>query len=268
MGADLLEIDFRWTQASAPVEQISGMSESLADGLVSRFTEAWRHEAEAARDLGNFPGRVFQKRASLFRSKRDFLLRVIPRDLQIYSVSSGSHTGKDKRADFLLVYVRPGEDQDCLHVCAALLSARDANVESIRILSITRHALVRLFQRLKTSNDKDVLREVAFAVQTYVAWGNFYQNVLATPKILVPTPEGALVVQRDERDDGFACIGKTWISDARMHDSERKLAVVMKAREEAGFVLMANDRYVVISDQRLQGGRSSEAAFSCIRSQL
>lgn len=263
-GAPVIRLDFRWTDVPTDSEPIAGMSESLAEGLVTRFVEQWRERHEAA--LARHPPPAMLKRAAYYRKLCEWLRQSVPSELRIQGFAEGDQSGLDKRAWYLVLYWRPDAAGQRLRVEAIRVNGR-GDVSGGHLLEITRHALVRLFQRLKTSNPAYVLSEASSAVEAYHHASPLHREVLGLPEILVPTPHGAMLVARNDLDDdGPAVCAKTWISEARMDG--RRLGAVRAAREESGFVLMADGQLAVLSGRRLGGRASHQAVYDCIPSQL
>lgn len=254
--------DLRWTEEPLPSEPVSGMSESLAEGLVSRFVEDWRH---ADRDsLMRHPPPQTQKRAAAYRAYCQWLQRSVPSSLHIMTVRSGPQSGVDKSGCFALIHWQPARDDGWLYVAAQAVCANRPGVESVLLALVARHALMRLFHRLKTDDARVVLDELAPSVELYWNLGIYHKQALGRPVILLPTRRGAaLVAPHEESSTGV--FFKTWMTDQRMQDNPRRLRAVQRARAEHGFVLMIDGRYAVFSQQSLGQRSTQEAIRECAR---
>ena len=254
-----------WAMDQLNSEPVAGMSESLAEGLVSRFVKEW-NEADASARLGH-PPVLTVKRAAGYRRGCQWLENVVPRRLRVLSTHYGDRTGKDKSALFVLVHWQPEDQLDGVFVVASRLDARRLKPEMGAMLFVTRHALVRLFQRLKANDDAQVLAEMHSAIKTLYTRSKLIVSILERPEALLPTPRGALVIDGDATGQA-SCVGKTWMSDERMNGNPARLRAVRSAREEEGFVLMVDGRFVVLSRARVGELGSADAVQRCINAQL
>jgi hypothetical protein len=165
------------------------------------------------------------------------------------------------------VHWQPEDQLDGVFVVASRLDARRLEPEMGAMLFVTRHALVRLFQRLKTNDDAQVLAEMHSAIKTLYTRSKLIVSILERPEALLPTPRGALVIDGDVTGQA-SCVGKTWMSDERMNGNPARLRAVRSAREEDGFVLMVDGRFVVLSRARVGELGSADAVQRCINAQL
>jgi len=260
-------LDFRCADVNAGTEPVISMNETLAHGLVKRFVGQWSDLNLKALHQNKPP--ETQKRAAAYRAICKWLVRSVPEQLRIVEFLHGDQSGRDKRALFGVVYWEPDEECQWLRAVMRCASAR-GGLKSRELLGLSKHALVRLFQRLKTMEPAQVLSEASAAIRNYQPWHWVHEHVLGLPEILVPTPHGAMVLARKDdaaRRGGRVC-AKTWMSDARMVETAKRIGAVRSARSESGFVLIANGDFVVVSGKRLEGGRSHQDVYNCIRSQL
>jgi hypothetical protein len=254
--------DFTWTDTPPPSEPVSGMSESLARGLVTRFSDEWRRADIAA--LLRHPAPETQKRAAAYRANCAWLLRSVPPSLQVMTVRSGPQNGVDKAGRFVLFHWQPDERENWLYLVAQCVRANRPGVEEAIFALVSQHALMRVFMRLKTDDPRVVLDELATGVETYWDLGAYHKVALGRPVILLPTRRGAaLVAPRQETPTGV--FWKTWMTDERMQTNPRRLRAVERARAEHGFVLMVDGRYAVFSKDSLRQRSTQEAIQECVR---
>jgi len=242
-----VQYDLRWKMDGVPSEPVAGMSESLADGLVTRFIDEW-NRAEMSAAMRHEPPAT-TKRAAAYRALRTWLERAIPRELQIMTLRIGRQTGLEKSSAFFMFHWAPNPDRQWMSVLVSWVDARRANFEEGILLEVSRHALVRLFQRMKTTDARVVLEEAGEAITRYWEVSPIHRQALGRADILVPTQRGALAIGRDD-DSQKGCVAKTWISDTRMQIGSPRQRAVAAARDERGFVLMANGSFVVLSAKR------------------
>lgn len=260
-----LQLDFRWTAEPLSSEPVTGMSESLAEGLVSRFIDEWtRSDLEA---LDRHPPPLKQKRAAAYRAICAWLHRSVPPSLQIMTIRQGAQTGKEKAGAMALVHWQPEPSRKSLLVAVQTVSAHRPDVVSQMLVTVSRHALVRLFQRLKTDDPLVVLGELAQSMKSYWHFSLAHVDVFGRADIMVPTPRGAAAIGADDLTRSGTVV-KTWISDERMAERPTRLRAVQQARAEDGYVLMANGRFVVLSNESLNRRGTQEAILDCIRVQL
>lgn len=265
MKAPEMKLDFRWTAEPLNSEPVSGMSESLAEGLVSRFIDEWtRSDLEA---LDRHPPPLKQKRAAAYRAICAWLHRSVPPSLQIMTIRQGSQTGKEKAGAMALVHWQPDPRTKWLLVAVQTVSAHRPDVVSQMLVTISRHALVRLFQRLRTDDPVVVLDELAQSMKSYWHFSLAHIDVLGRADIMVPTRRGAAAIGADDLTRSGTVV-KTWISDERMAERPARLRAVQRARAEQGYVLMANGRFIVLSSESLNRRGTQEALLDCIRAQL
>lgn len=75
VNAPRLQLDFRWTAEPLSSEPVTGMSESLAEGLVSRFIDEWtRSDLEALADGSEHGYCVFRTGAAAL------VVEAVPKD--------------------------------------------------------------------------------------------------------------------------------------------------------------------------------------------
>jgi len=245
-----LRYDLTWTEAPRATDSLSGMSESLADGLVTRFVREWT-EADGEMALLHPPPQTI-KRAAGFRRLVTWLNATVPNALQLGKVKLGDQTGLSKDAMYFLLHFAPGDRRDWMEVAVTSVGARKVNVASGVLVRFSRHALVRLFQRLKTVDPAQVVAELAVAIRVFWTWRPLYLQLDDQPRILAPTPRGALVLVGDMELQGVV-VAKTWLSDERMSIDYAMARAVGQARDEGGFVLMADRSLAVVSSERLEG---------------
>jgi hypothetical protein len=241
------------------------MSESLAEGLVSRFVDEWtRSDLEA---LDRHPPPQKYKRAAAYRALCDWLQRSVPATMQILTLRLGPQTGKDKGGGMVLVHWQPDPRTKWLLVAVKVVSAHHPSVVSQLLVQVSRHALVRLFQRLRTDDPRLVLDELAQSMKSY--WHIYFTHtqLLGRADIMVPTRRGAVAIAADE-SNATDTVVKTWISDQRMEQSPDRLRAVKRARTEEGFVLMANGRFIVLSRESMKKRTTHEAISAVIQMQL
>jgi len=260
-----IDFDLKWREVERAPEPVQGMSESLATGLVNRFVKEWA-EADATAVLRRPPPQK-TKRAAAYRATVEWLRGSVPRNLHIEANQDGAQTGLDKSGAFYLMYWGPSPRAGWMEVVISFVLARKVGIETGVVLHVSHHALVRLFQRLKTADQLTVLAEARVAVQSFWIVQRVWLVQLARPDILIPSPGGALAIGADSESDRGA-VAKTWMSNARMAADPRRLTAVDSAREEGGFVLMADGHFVVVSAARAGAQPTGESLESCIRAQL
>jgi hypothetical protein len=252
--------DLRWTDEPLASEPVSGMSESLAHGLVTRFVEQWR-QADVV-SLMRHPPPLKQKRAAAYRANCAWLSRSVPKSLQIMVVRSGPQNGVDKSGRYALLHWEPADDEDWLIVGVQLVCANQPGVESRLLTLVSRHALVRAFQRLKTDDPRVVLDELAPSIELYWDLRPFHV-ALGRPIIMVPTRRGGVLVAPHEETPN-AVFFKTWISDERMVERPGRLRAMQRARAEKGMVLMVDGRFAVFSEASFRHSDTRQAIASCL----
>jgi hypothetical protein len=245
-------------------EGATSLSESLAHGLASKMAAGVRERTiRAAERVGGQA--ITVKRAAAYRSTRDRLKQMIPPSLMAmqYEVDG---SGKDKRGFYMSyswdtadAFERMGEIQKGseaeLILVSNLVRAKDSSVTTLPVCAISRHALMRLFYRLKTGDEAAVMVELKGLASALWTQSGTVRQASIEAELLIPTPHGAFVVVLDARRPG-ECIAKTWMSDARMMDNMRRLHAVFVARAERGMVVNHIGGFPVISEQRLQKNKA------------
>ena len=183
------------------------------------------------------------------------------------TVRQGAQSGKDKAGAMALVHWQPEPRTKWLLVAVQTVSAHRPDILSHLLVTVSRHALVRLFQRLRTSDPLVVLDELAQSMKTYWHFHLSHVDVFGRADIMVPTRRGAVAIGADESDP-VGTVVKTWISDERMQERPARLRAVQRARAEDGYVLMANARFIVLSNESLKQRVTQEAILDCVLAQL
>lgn len=239
-----------WVKDCVDRDPIPGMSETLAEGLVSRFITVWRDREMSSVQRAITPQTM--KRAAAYRATRDWVVRSVPRELFIFNAEFGASSGLDKRAMFLIAHWQPSSTRACLDAMVTRVFARDGQVDFLPILIVTRHALVRLFQRLRTADPDRLMHELNTAALSCMTLALSGRSVLSGHDFLVPTPSGAAIVNIDPTLAAVMAL-KTWLSDARMRDSPGRLKMVERARREKGLVVIVDDGFVLLSQAQARG---------------
>jgi hypothetical protein len=196
-------------QTSMPV-----FNESLARGLVQRTLRETSHRQVAAMqraDSAFAPTR--RRRGPVFRALVNFMDgcledRILVREL----------IGEGKHAHAHWLYWEVVASDDALRIGTAIIEARNPGIKEAELLRVSRHALQRLFQRLRTDDPTEALAELVPAALSAahlqakaIENGERYQVHLE-----VPTPLGDAVIVWDAEADCF--LVKTWIHRDSMND--------------------------------------------------
>lgn len=248
--------------AAAPGAVIAGVeglpcsvSESLAHGLVRRLANELGEESRQALRAAGLPTpRV--KRAVAYRTAVDFHLRAIPQGLRVAVFASGDLRGKSKDSMVAILHWGRNDISDD-HLCLQLtqVDARRVNSETMSLCQVTRHAVMRLFFRLRTTDQDAVMRELSdMAVQAFCSTP-LLGALSDEAQVLVPSKNGAFALARNAY--GFPpIVVKTWMSDERMQDNMHRLHAVRHARsEQNGLVVNLGPRFPIVSQTRLQAAR-------------
>ncbi len=250
--------DLRIRDATREDDAICSVSESLAHGLVTRLTT----EIELVRKLLDSNTQLEgpkAKRAAAYRSTKAYLERAIPADLVVHRHSRGDQSGKDKDGRYLVTHwgmlyqafdaAKP--DIDRLELAFTAVEARHATLWSERMCVVTRHAIMRLFFRLRTTKQAEVLAELRDLGDSFFRFLLVLRRLTWEAELLVPSARGAFVIRRDRQgDSGFAVV--TWMSDERMTDNMRRHDAVVRARSERGLVVNFPNAFSIISSPRLE----------------
>lgn len=241
------------------------MSESLAHGLVSRLTAGAMRRHEAVRSRVH--DRHTVKRAASYRLAREYIRNCVPAELRALELESGDRSGKSKDAHYTLLHwdspkvfldqvggtanYIPRNDSGDLLLVSCTVDSRHTRVSYSPVMTVGRHALMRLFFRLRTIEQAPVLQEMRELVDCFMR--HFQIAYLLGPgaNLLMPTTHGAFVVTRmRERPDELFI--KTWMNDDRMVDNVRRQKAVIRARNEQGIVLNELGAFPIISKQRFE----------------
>lgn len=247
-----------------PSEGATSISESLAYGLASKMAAGVRERTIGAAARVRSPVKT-AKRAAAYRGTRDRVKQMVPDVLRVneYEVDE---SGKDKHGFYMLDYWdtadafdRLGENRKAnegeLMLICTTVRAKDSSVRTVPVCSISRHALMRLFYRLKTSDEAVVMAELRSLASALWHQPGVLRQASIEAELLVPTPHGAFVVVVDARRPGER-IAKTWMSDLRMTDNMRRLHAVLVARAERGMVVNHTGGFPVISSARLETNKA------------
>lgn len=243
---------------------VCSVSESLAHGLVTRLTTEIE-DARSRLDRSTQLAAPQAKRAAAFRSTKAYLDKAIPADLVLHRHARGDQSGKDKGARYLVTHwgmlyqafdaAKP--DMDRLELAFTAVEARHATMWSERMCVVTRHAIMRLFFRLRTIKQADVLAELMALGDGFFRCLHVLRRLPWGAQLLLPSGHGAFVIVRDRGgDSGFAVV--TWMSDERMTDNMRRHNAVVCARAERGLVVNYPNVFPIISSPRLEAVSSDE----------
>lgn len=254
--ADLLEPESTASRAAQPAGAAAGarstsVSESLAYGLVTRLAREAAQTERILRARIGFPAPT-AKRAAAFRAAVVWLRRTIPRQLVAGELLMGDQTGKDKAAVFGVLHwsaqslgEASGLELNFSHVDARKLAVREQVLGSV-----SRHALMRIFFRLRSMEAENVLSELADLAQTASAWRRATRALPPRAELLVPSRRGAFVLVQDQlRPMTFAV--RTYMTDQRMEDVPERRHAVAVARAEQGVVVNHAPFFPILSRRRL-----------------
>ena len=235
-----------------PVEL--GMSESLAHGLVSRMTAESRERSK--RQRGKTVLRESGKRAAAYRLAKQYLRELVPPGLGVCEVSVGDASGKSKDGHFTVFHfshypLAPDEHQDQLFLLLSEVESRYVETTVYALARVTRHSLMRLFYRLKVTEELPVLEELReMSLRMYKA---MYAMCYLGPEavLFVPSRHGMFVVARD-REHLAHIVVKTWMSNQRIQDNQALIGAMLRARAQWGVVVDHPGVYPVLSDQSLK----------------
>lgn len=198
---------------------------------------------------------------------RSWIQRAVPPQLFVSGWHVGDQSGKDKNASFMVFHwgeldILPSVGQerklaehrrDHLVLFVTGVGARKCAISSTSVCSVSRHALMRLFYRLKTTDERVVLAELADIGQVFLRYKDVIDTMGWDCELLVPSKSGAFVLVRD-RDFAGHRIVSTWLSDARMVDDGTRHAAVAMARQEGGVVVNNVGGFPIVSRARLEKG--------------
>jgi len=236
------------------------ISESLAHGLASKMASAVR-EANIAAVGRRRAQPPTVKRAAAYRAARELLRASVPGRYRGFEYEV-DESGKNKNGYYMLDYwdtadaferlgeVSKGSESE-LMLISAFIRARDVSVRTAPICAVSRHALMRLFYRLRTADESAVMAEIQGLASVFWSHLMIMRQASIEAELLVPSAKGAFVVVLDARRPG-EFIAKTWMSDERMMDNVRRLHAVFVARAENGLVVNHTGSFPVISGERLK----------------
>lgn len=222
-----------------PCEQPQSVSESLACGLVSRLA-AESVQPDHLRLQAACAIESTVKRDAAYGRACAWLARAIPDHLLILSKAlyAPAHHRSSRDDRFLALHWTADPHRDCLVANLHIIGARKLEQRQTPILLVTMHALMRLFDRLRTVKGGAVLCELNSAARTALHWHGTLRRGQPAHDLLLPTPNGAVVVARDaDSATGPAIlVAHTWMSDPRMADNVLRLSAVRRARIAGGVV--------------------------------
>jgi len=244
-------------------EAVCSVSESLAHGLVTRMTGGAAQTRQRLAERVPLPS-LTSKRAAQYRAACTYVLNAIPRDLLVLSTSNGDQSGKDKNAWRLFFHwgcltaleVLSGsqsvadDQREQLVLMVSGVYARHRSISSRSIALVSRHALMRLFYRLKTTDESPVLDELADFAVALSCFKDVTDRMSWDCELLVPSRSGAFVLVRDRTGSADVAV-RTWMSHDRMVDNRWRQAAVALAREENGLVVNHTGGFPVMSRRRL-----------------
>jgi hypothetical protein len=133
-----------------------------------------------------------------------------------------------------------------------------------RMCVVARHTIMRLFFRLRTTKQAEVLAELMELGDSFFRFLPVLRRLPWSSELLLPSARGSFVIVRDRRgDSGFAVV--TWMSDERMTDNMRRHDAVARARAERGLVVNFPNAFPVISSPRLEAVGDDEPISSAGR---
>ena len=153
------------------------MSESLAHGLFNQMSRRADEDGQRAYDRHPRP-EPSGKRASAYRAARKWMNTVLLPEQFLGEVPLGDQSGKDKKACTFIIHwdTNPLCDVGREHLPADLvlhvtmIDARHVHIDHKQIATFTKHALMRLFYRLKTTSSALVLQEVGDMARLLFRW--------------------------------------------------------------------------------------------------
>lgn len=241
------------------------MSESLAHGLVTRLTDGALRRHESVRSRAH--DRHTVKRAASYRLAREYLRNCVPPELRAMEYEAGDRTGKSKDAKYTLLHwdspkmlldiiddehePQPRHDSGDLVLVSCMVDSRHTRVRYAPIMTVGRHALMRLFFRLRTLDEAAVFSEMRDLVGCFMDHFHLAHHLGPCADLLMPTSHGAFVLTRMRERPAEMYI-KTWMNDDRMIDNPRRQKAVIRARAEGGVVLNELGAFPIISRQRIE----------------
>ncbi len=182
-------------------------NESVARGYVHRtLREASERRAAALQkaDAAFRPSRW--RRGPVFRAWVQFMdtaleERVLRRELE----------GSGKGARALWLFWEVAGEGERFHINAALLDGRNLRVREGELLRVSRHAVQRLFQRLRTTDATYALSELVAAAEqaAHLRAKALRHGECYRVHLQVPTNQGEAVMVWDDQANNF--LVKTWI---------------------------------------------------------
>lgn len=233
-------------------EAACSVSESLAHGLVSRLTGLIQDIREHLDARVSVP-ELTVKRAAGFRALKSYLHKSIPAELVVAVNARGDQSGKSKDASYTVVHwgmIERAYDQrpaapDALELVITGVFARQACMRSRKMCTVTRHAIMRTFFRLRTLDPSEVMDELHELGRGILASHQVIDRMSWECQLLIPTRRGAFVLVRDrDGSSDFAAI--TWMSDERMQDNLRRQRAVVHARQDGGVVVNHPQAFPII----------------------
>ncbi len=232
-------------------------SESLASGLVSRLVREWTEndqrywESKRAKAGARRISALPLKRAHAYRVLMERSLGLVPQGHQLIVSEHGDKSGLDKRAGFAVVHWSVVAGLRRLEV--VMTYGRPGWRLPLRwlLFTLADHALQRMFYRLKTTSDKEVLTELAQASRIFCAWYPYLiTHLQESMSIGVPTPKGMLLVKRTptcERFTPFGSTATTWVNDDLIEARKAQAEPLREARLHGGLVMQVGDAYFALT---------------------
>lgn len=226
------------------------MSESLAVGLVNRMVNDYAFHyknylsttAKAVRreNVTTVP----KKRCVAYRflSRRTTL--AIPNNQQVIIHTQGKQDGTSKSAKMSVIHWHAAEDSRRLTLLVTYLAPGWVLAKRWVLFEMSKHALQRLFYRLKCLEPAPILQEIKPAIDIIAKWYGFIIRLIYSShdalSIGIPSTQGVLYFKKSYETTPHSpasLIASTWVSDTRMQDRPEKLDIVNKARSEGGIVI-------------------------------
>lgn len=245
------------------------VNESLAHGLVTRLMR----EADESTQRLNLAVklRATRKRAATYRAKRDLLRRAIPEQLRGREFDADP-SGKSKDGFYTIEHWgcgtvstvagrKPAVRAGSLVLAKSFVSPRSLQCGTLMLASVSRHALMRLFHRLRTTDQQEVMHELNALARLFWSNVSVFDHLGIDALLLIPTTRGAFVAVVDDTYAELVTV-KTWISDARLENEPKRLEAVRRARAEDGYVMDDGTYYPVISAVALQRHLGPDASLT------
>lgn len=240
-------------QTSQPSSAVvPGMNERLALGLAKRYVREWfeLHMRAFDRAKNRMPCAT-RKRAAAYRSICEWYSRSVPSSMKIFESPLAANRGKSKDEMFYQISwdCTPGK----LFVMVTVMMIPSRNIEHLDYCSpilVTHHAVARVFQRLRTNRGETVIAELNVGALTCIRYIRALTELVGEgDTVLVPTPNGALVIVKDTRtEEGPMLVVRTWLCDSRMQYEAHREAV-MQARAVGSIVLRQGGQTLIIDPE-------------------